>query len=229
MAKFTPGAMTGAISGSLGSTVFSHNAGGPYMRLRAIPKNNKTLRQRLIRANVAALSQNWQLIAANAKASWNTWAQTNPVTNTLGSKTLLTGHQAYISCNLRLRMIGNTIATLAPAVSAPVPLISLAVTAAAGASSCSIAFTTTPLAAGIGAWFTAVVVDSAGINYVANRLKFLFNIGANGSSPIDAAAPLQALFGTLVVGQKVVIEGYTFDVDAGLLSQPLRADCIVAA
>jgi hypothetical protein len=229
MAKFTPGAMTGAISGSLGSTVFSHNAGGPYMRLRAIPKNNKTIRQLLIRASVSALSQNWQLLAANAKASWNTWAQTNPVTNTLGSKTLLTGHQAYIACNLRLRIVGNTIATLAPAVSAPMPLLSLAVTAAAGISSCSIAFTASPLAAGIGAWFTAVLLDSPGINYIANRLKFLLNIGAAETSPVDAASKLQALFGTLVVGQKIVVEGYTFDVDSGLLSQPLRAECIVAA
>jgi len=229
MAKFTPGAMTGAISGSLGSTVFSHNAGGPYMRLRAIPTNPQTARQMLIRSCVAQLSANWQNLTAAIQASWNSWALTNPVTNTLGSKTQLTGHQAYIACNLRLLAIGNPVATAAPANPAPDPFTSLTVTAAAGAGTASLAYTATPTAAGVGVWVTACKLASPGIVYVKNRLKFLVNAGAAHASPLDIAATLTALFGTLVEGEKVVCNGFTFNVSTGLLSQPLQASCIVAA
>lgn len=97
--KFTP-LMAGAMSGSMGGCVASHNRAGAYFRRRTVPTDPASTRQMAIRNIVSALSAAWLgTLTLAQREAWATYAANTPMTDTLGQTFFLTGQQAYIKCN----------------------------------------------------------------------------------------------------------------------------------
>lgn len=220
MALFTPGPIAGAISGSMGGTVFSHNRGGAYIRRRAIPTNPKTIYQDFIRAIVAGASMQWQNRTDVQKAAWSTWAATNPITNALGASVTLSGHQAYVQLNTRLVSHGLSGILVPPVGEAPEGPLTFDLTADIGPGGVEIAYTATPLAADVLLSVDAAVVNSAGITNVNNRWKRIGFTAAAAASPFDIAALVPVYFGTLAEGQILHVRGRALGTTTGLYSPP---------
>lgn len=229
MALIVPGSLAGQVSGRIGSVVYSHNRGGPYVRNGTIPTLVTSPAAMAVKARLAAASQAWQALTSAQKLAWGAWAQTNPVINRVGHSVTLSGHQCYVMLNTRIAQAGGTAITVPPIAAAPGPLTSLSLTADIGAGDFEAVFTATPLGAGIGLWTRAAVVDSTGINNVSNLLKVVDISAAAETSPYDIEAAITASFGTLTVGQVVHIEVSTVRLADGQLSKPLKASAVVTS
>lgn len=118
MAKITPGAMAGAISGSIGSTTYSRNRFGPYMRNKAIPTNPNTQRQDLFRSQFSSLVTRFKEVLTSAQVSgWSIFSKNSPKTDSLGSSYTPTAINSYVSINSLLLLAGLSVIDDAPAIS----------------------------------------------------------------------------------------------------------------
>jgi len=229
MALITPGPMAGQISGRLGSAVFSHNRGGPYVRNGTIPTLVTSQAAINAKGRLSAQSQAWDNLTAAQRLAWQEWALANPVTNRLGSQVTIGGNAAFVGINTRLAYAGDTPLTDPPIVDPPPALATLAGTLDIGAGDFELTFTATPLAADIRLWVLLTVLSNTAINYVENRLRLLMVSDKAQASPLDIESETEARFGTLQVGQKVVARVSTFDSTTGLLSAPLQVSDLIVS
>lgn len=87
-------------SGAQGGMVWSHNAGGPYVRERAIPTNPNTDLQVSIRNAVRACAIVWTTVLTQAQRdAWDTYAANVSWVNALGGVITLTGLNHFIRTN----------------------------------------------------------------------------------------------------------------------------------
>jgi len=219
--KFTPGIAIGAASGSIGGTTFSRNRYGAYTRTRAIPVNPNTLAQQNARSRLSTYSANWQVLTASQQLAWKSWANQNPITNTLGAQQVLSGQAAYVGINTRLAQAGDVAISVPPLTPAPTSLVTLTATWDIGAGDFELVFTATPLAADDRLWVQAAVVSSAGINYIKNLLRVVVISAKAQATGLDTQTDIEAVFGGLQVGQIVHVWASVFDSATGLLSVPL--------
>jgi len=226
MAIFKPGALATDISGSIGGTTFSHNRGGMYVRNRSIPTNPKTDYQTNIREILAELSAQWRGLAN--KNAWTSWAQQNPVTNAIGAQITLTGHQAYVQLNSRIRQAGDSVITSPPIIAAPVALLTLSATTTTALGYATLTFTTTPLAATERLWIYVTLINSQGIVNVQNYLKML-QVSAKAESSPFLSTMLSSRVGSPVVGQVLHTRVSVYNSLSGLLSSPRATSFVVAA
>lgn len=228
MAKFTPGPMVAAVSGSIGGTVFSRNRGGAYTRNRAIPITSTTADALAAKARLGSISGDWQGLTAGERDSWKFWADANPINNTLGMSIRKTGQQAFVGLNIRLALAAAAAITDPPIVTAPNALLTALQDADIGLGDTDLTYTATPLGASEQIWLQAAVTSSAGIEYVTNLLRFAGVSAAAQASPFDDQSIIEARIGTLVVGQTLHVFASVFDNATGLLSKPLRSDVVVS-
>lgn len=229
MAKFTPGSVGGQISGSVGADVFSHNRFGPYIRRRSIPTNPQTDAQTQIRSLTATNSSAWASLTDAQKESWRVYAANNPVTNTLGLKQVLDGHQAYVQLNNVLLRTGYAAIALPPVGMAPDGFATFSLACSLGAPDFQITFTATPLGANDIMVVDAAVVNSAGIRNVNSQFKRIQQSAAAQASPLGIHTALVTYFGTMQIGQKVFVRCAVVDSTTGQMSTPRTASALVTA
>lgn len=224
-----PGPLVGQASGRLGGLVASHNRSGMYLRNGTIPVNPNTSFQQAQRAHLAAASTAWQGLTDAQRRAWEEWARTNPVVNRLGQPIDLQGNAAYVQIGSQLLRSGNSLPTVPPVQAQPDALLTFTATFDIGSGTTEVAFTPTPLGADDSLWLQAAVVDSQGINYVRNRLKNVTISSAAQATGYDWQSDVEARFGTLSVGQKVVLLGSVFDNVTGLRSTTQRVDGVIVS
>ena len=229
MAKIMLGPIAGAVSGSVGNTTFSHNRGGAYMRVRAIPTKVINTYTVGIRDIMAIASRAWGALTTAQQAAWNTWAQSNPITDRLGQKQVLFGNAAYVKLNARLLFAGDTAIDIPPITAAPAPLTSMSCAVSAGGGTAAITFAPTPLEANEKLWCELAVFDNPGQNYFQNLLKTVHVSAAAVVTGEDIAAEWILRFGTLIEGQRFVLKCSVFEDDTGLMSGPVLYRGAVAA
>lgn len=227
MAKFTPGPVVAAVSGSIGGTTFSHNRGGMYMRNRSIPIISTTVEALAAKTRLTTASQSWQGLTEGQRLAWQEFANANPVIDTLGAPRVLSGAQAYIGIHTRMSLEGTTPLTAPPIIAAPAGLTLLTQDADIGAGDTDATFAATPLAAGVKLYIRAAVTSSAGIRNVQSLLRFVGFSAAAEVSPFDDQSLIETRLGTLVVGQTLHVEISTYDTATGLISGPIRDDVVV--
>lgn len=228
MAKIKLGVMIGQASGSLGSTVFSHNRGGTYVRLRSVPVQPGSAPQLLRRAVLSALSSDWATLTEANRLSWKVWAQNNPVVDTLGDKRILTGHMAYIQLNARLQGLGWPTFDTPPVEAAPPALTGLSIAASVASQNVVVTFAPSPIGAGNMLWITACKTPTATINYIKNLLRWVDADTVLGGSPYTCTA-IATILGALTLNERVIVHVSVFDNQTGLLSTPREARCTVGA
>lgn len=225
--KFRPGPLVGQMSGSIGSMVASHNRFGVYMRTRVTPVNPDSEDQQIVRNNFGALSTAWRLLDVPTRLAWSTWAQTNPIFDRLGQSQTLTGAMVYIGLNSRRLMTDNLARTLPPQRPAPASFASITLSADIGSGNCQIAFTPTPLPAQLMMWLSACITDSASVNYVRGKFRFIMFSDAAVASPVSIQNELIAKFGSLQLGKYLHVKVQVYDSYNGQISQQLTASSII--
>lgn len=227
MAKFTPGPAIGSISGSIGGSTFSHNRYGPYIRRRAIPVIVTSIAAYAIKAFFSGASSAWGSLSAANKLSWKVWAESNPVTDSLGFAQVITGHAAYVGNRARMLKAGETVLTVPPVAPAPEPLESLTVSADIGAGDVALAWAGPVLGATEHLWWECAACGSPGINYIEGLLHFGAVSAAAQATAYDIEALAIVAVGTLQVDQTLHVMARVFDHATGLISQPLRDSAVV--
>ena len=222
--KVILGPTIGQASGRLGSSVYSHNRGGAYIRNGSIPVTSTTPAALAAKARLTTVSQNWQTLTEAERLAWDQFALQNPRNDRLRQTVTLTGHAAYVSLQTRRLLAAQGFLASPPIDPAPNGLLTLTGTFDIGAGAFAIAYTATPLGAGVQLWLRAAVYESQGINYVQNLLRFVGRSASAQASPFDSQTLIEAVFGALTVGQRVTIMVSTYDTATGLLSSPMRVD-----
>lgn len=228
MAKFTPGPMIGAASGSIGGTTFSHNKGGAYVRTRAIPTNPSTAAQLARRAALATISIAWRSLTNAQRDSWDNYARQNPTTDALGQSMSLSGHQQYVGLNTRILLDAGVVISEPPVVGAPPAFRTAVQSADLGLGTFDLTFTDA-LVAGNKVELWGCVVNSAGIKYVENLYKFIAFSAVDEASPWDNEAAVVAALGTIVVGQTLHIKAKQYDPATGQCSPALHTQSVVVS
>lgn len=178
MALFQP--LLGNLSGSIGANTFSHNAGGPYVRRRAVPTNDTSIRRAAVRAFLSSISATWQSLTAGQRATWTVYSANHTVLNRLGVAIKLGPLAWYVSMNSRLADIGASPTPSAPVTATPTAYISAAIAVVANIATVTF---TPALPAGARVILKQTVPGSAACD--PNESQAL----NAGKSPSNAASP----------------------------------------
>lgn len=225
---FSSGSIVGALSGSIGGMTASHNKGGQYFRTRAIPTNPSSTAQLQRRADFATNSTNWQDLSMADQQAWTEWARQNPITNALGASILKSGHQSFVGLNSRILLASGTPIDVPPVVARPDGFLTLVQAADIGAGNVDLTFTAA-LTSGNQIYLRAALIDSAGVTYVKNRMKFISFSSVDETSPWDNQADIEAVLGTMIVGQTLHVEAAQYDPANGQVATFVHSRSLVTS
>lgn len=93
--------LLGQTSGSLDATTFSHNRGGRYTRVRAIPTNPNSPQQQAVRGYMSALTSLWlSTLTQLQREAWDEYALQVPLPDPLGDPRNVGGLGMYCRSNI---------------------------------------------------------------------------------------------------------------------------------
>lgn len=210
-------------SGSIAGSTSSRNRFGQYRRSRSTPVNPKSTKQGQVRARLALNAAAWRALTDVQRSGWESLGSQMVRTDALGQAYALTGFQAYCSVNNNNLAAGNTVVSDAPALQTPSGLATAVITLSA--TVLSVAYTVTPLAAGVRLFSYVSKQRNAGRQYEGD-LRLLSVSAAAAASPADLFSGYQARFATPVVGNRIFFAFHLYK--AGFLSGPLTMSQIVA-
>lgn len=210
-------------SGSYQGKTYSRNRFGQYVRTRAIPVNPKTTFQADVRARLGGNASDYRALTAIQQAGWESLGLSMTRTDALGQSYALNGFGAYCSVNNNKLAAGDAKVAAAPALVTPTTLLTAVITLTAAAF--SIAYTTTPLAAGNRLFAFISPQRSAGRSFEADY-RLIQVSAAAAASPLNVFTAYQARQGTPVVGNKVFLSLLLYN--GGFLGAPFLVAAIVA-
>jgi len=166
----------------------------------------------------------WRTLSASQRAGWNDLGLSMVRSDSLGQSYSLTGFQAFCSVNNCLASSGAVGVTAAPGLVTPTGLLTgiLTITAA----TMSLAYTTTPLAAGVKAQVFASPQRSAGRAFEGDFRDLMVSAAA-AASPLDLLAAYTAKFGAPVLGNRIFVSVVT--TIGGFQSGALITSAVVTA
>jgi len=211
-------------SGSLAGETASRNRYGQYKRSRAIPVNPNTTFQGAARTRVSVNSAAWRALTDIQRAGWESLGSQMSRTDALGQSYTLNGFQAYCSANNNLSACGDAAVSDAPAIATPAGILTATVTATA--ATLSVAYTATPLAAGVKLMTFAGPQRSPGKSFEGD-FRLIAVSAAAAVSPANIFTAYQARLGTPVLGQKIFFTLQTHK--GGFPSGPFMTSVIVTA
>lgn len=215
-------ALLTAASGKLGGMVASHNKGGMYLRALTIPTTSTTAPALAAKARLATASAHFAGLTQAERDSWTRAGTLRPELNALGDTKILSGIALHNRIHTRMVLAGDTPIDTAPIGNDPDALSTASGTFDIGVGGTTLIFTPTPLGATEHLWLEAALVDSQGIEYVEDQIRFITVDAAASTSPFDYLISIELALGTLTVGQKLILFPRVYDDATGLLSQRLR-------
>lgn len=210
-------------SGSIAGQTASRNRYGQYLRTRATPVNPSSSFQVTVRARLATNASNWRDLTAAQRAAWGDLGSQIQRNDSLGQTYTLTGFQAFCLVNNNKLAAGDAAITDPIAYAVPDPLLSLTPTATV--ATLSVAYTTTPLAAGVRLFIFVSPGRSPGRTFEGDY-RLITVTAAAAASPASIFTAYSARFGAPVVGNKIFVSAQTYL--AGIMGPPLSASLIVA-
>jgi hypothetical protein len=210
-------------SGSLAGTTSSRNRYGQYRRTRATPVNPNTSAQGSARARLATNAAAWRALTDLQRAGWESLGNGMTRTDSLGQTYALNGFGAYCSVNANNLAAGNAAVSAAPALVTPGTLVTATITLTAAAF--SIAYTVTPLAAGLRLFSFASPQRSAGRSF-ENDYRLIAVSAAAAASPADIFTAYTTRLGIPIVGNRVFLQLQLYA--GGFLGGPLITSAVVA-
>jgi hypothetical protein len=210
-------------SGSYQGITSSRNRFGQYVRTRATPVNPATTFQGTVRNRMALNAAAWRDLTDVQRAGWTSLGLQMTRTDSLGQTYTPTGFQAYCSVNNNNLAAGNAAVSDAPALTTPSGLLTATITLTSAAF--SIAYTATPLAAGVRLFTFASPQRNAGRNFEADY-RLIAVSAAAAASPADIFTAYSARLGTPVTGNKIFLSLQLYL--TGFLSGPLLKAQVIA-
>lgn len=125
--------------GGIGALIFNTWRGISIVKSFTSPAQPRTARQLRIRGFLTSYSQLWASRTTEERAAWDTWAADHPLSDWTGQPVRMTGHNAYVMCNVLLADMGQTAITDPPTTDAPAAVAGLALTPSS--DQISVAFT----------------------------------------------------------------------------------------
>lgn len=210
-------------SGSYQGVTSSRNTFGQYLRNRATPVNPSSVRQAAVRAAFALNSAAWRALTDAQRAGWRSLGAMINRTDSLGQAYTLDGQQAYVSVNSLKVAAGDAAVSDAPAIVTPPSLLTVTITSTGVAL--SVAYTTTPLAAGNRLFSYVSPQQSAGRNFNGDY-RLLAVSAAAAASPANLLAAYTARFGVPVTGNRIFYMFHLYN--GGFLGGPFEVSQVVA-
>lgn len=177
----------------------------------------------MVRARLAANSAAWRALTDAQRSGWIDLGESMVRTDSLGQSYTLDGAQAYASVNNNKLAAGDAVVSDAPALVTPSALSTATITLTAAAF--SVAYTPTPLGAGVRLFIRVSLQRSAGRSFESDY-RLLAVTAAAAASPHNALAAYTARFGVPVVGNRIFLCLETYS--GGFLSGPLYTSAVVA-
>ena len=212
--KFGP-TVVGA-RGTIAGTIFSANKSGPFARTWSRSSNPRTALQTAQRATWSTFASAWKDLAQAERDDWDDYADDAPqeLTNSLGETYFASGFAWYVRINTHLTIAGAAARDDAPTLTRPTaPVIqnaTLFITGAAGITKVRYAVGDPALTDLHG--INARVVSSQGITHLPSRMPFIIIEVPNAvSRNVDCEAEIEALFGTIALGQRWLVSTYIQD------------------
>lgn len=204
MASFTPSAVISEIRGRVGTSIWSKNLYGVYVKNSYAPTNPNTTLQQNARANFNTARAAWNALADTRKRQWEQKAKGLPVQDRLGNPIILTGKMFYMKRKLNAINVGLSV-PIVPLPDQPTPRVTPLMTASI---SSGIEITYNQEGDDGNWWFSYAMTPplSPTINAPARgRASFFTIFPLNGSSPINTTSTYTARFGSLsgLAGQKI--------------------------
>jgi hypothetical protein len=210
-------------SGSLAGETASRNRFGQYLRTRAIPVQPRTVAQLNQRARMSTNAAAWRGLTDNQRAAWNDLGLSITRTDSLGQSYTLNGFMAYCSVNNNKLDAGDSAISDAPIITTPPDLLTVTVTATSAAL--SVAYTATPLAAGVRLFVWVSPQRSAGRKFEGDY-RLLTVTAAAAASPANIFAAYSAKFGVPVTGNRLFLSLETYQ--AGFKGSPFNVSQVIA-
>jgi len=210
-------------SGSKGGTTASRNRFGQYYRRRAVPVNPSTPEQLVQRARMSTNAAAYRALTDGQRAGWESLGQSMSRTDSLGQAYNFNGFMAYCSVNNNNLDAGDSITSSAPALVLPPGLLTATITLTAAAF--SVAYTATPLGAGVRLFIFASPQRSAGVSFNGDY-RLIAVTAAAAASPADIFAAYSARLGTPVVGNRIFLSLQTYE--DGFKGSPFGVSQVVA-
>lgn len=210
-------------SGSYQGMTASRNRFGQYMRTRASPVQPRTVAQLNQRARMTTNAAGWRALTDDQRAGWLSLGEGVSRTDALGQTYTLNGFMAYCSVNNNKLDAGDAAVSVAPAIVTPGDLVSATITLTAVAF--SVAYTATPLAAGVKLFIWVSPQLSAGRKFNGDY-RLLSVTAAAAASPSNVLAAYTSKFGVPVVGNRIFISLQTYA--GGFKGSPFAVSQVVA-
>jgi hypothetical protein len=165
----------------------------------------------------------WRGLTDAQRAGWLSLGLSISRTDSLGSSYTLNGFAAFCSVNNNKLDAGDAAVTDAPAIVTPADLTTATVTLTAAAF--SVAYTATPLGAGVRLFIWASPQRSAGV-FFNGDYRLLSVTAAAAASPSNILAAYTAKFGVPVVGKRIFLSLQTYQ--GGFKGSPFNVAQVVA-
>jgi hypothetical protein len=165
----------------------------------------------------------WRALTDNQRAGWLDLGLSISRTDSLGQSYTLNGFMCYCSVNNNKLDAGDAAVSDAPAIVTPADLITASVTLTAAAF--SVAYTATPLAAGVRLFAFVSPQRSAGVKFNGDY-RLLTVSAAAAASPLVLTTLYAAKFGVPVVGNRIFISLQTYA--GGFKGSPFNVSQVVA-
>ncbi len=210
-------------SGSMAGTTASRNRFGQYLRTRATPVQPRTVAQLNQRARMSTNAAAWRGLTDNQRSGWLDLGLSISRTDSLGQSYTLNGFMAYCSVNNNKLDAGDAAVTDAPIITTPPDLLTVTLTATSAAL--SVAYTATPLGAGVRLFIWVSPQRSAGRKFEGDY-RLLSVTAAAAASPANIFAAYSAKFGVPITGNRLFLSLETYQ--AGFKGSPFNVSQVIA-
>jgi len=218
-------------SGSIAGIVFSHNAGGQYMRQRVVPTNPQTIHQVEVRQALTTLTSRWKNILTEPKrAAWRTYALNVKLPDAFGDLRTRSGLNHYVRSNVAMIGAGKAVQDNAPTVFNLGEFTMPTVTASHATQKISMSFNNTDLWANEDNSYLLAYASRAqndSIMFFKGPYRHYQSIAGNHTTPLVSPLAVDAPF-EFEAGQKVFVQIVIVRAD-GRVSSPVRTFCVAAA
>lgn len=210
-------------SGSYQGITASRNRFGQYKRTRASPVQPRTVAQLNQRARMTTNAAAWRALTDAQRAGWLSLGAAISRTDSLGQTYTLNGFMAYTSVNNNKLDAGDAAVSDAPAIVTPADLTTATITLTAAAF--SVAYTATPLAAGVRLFIWVSPQRSRGVSFNGDY-RLLTVTAAAAASPANILAAYTAKFGVPIVNNRIFLSLETYS--GGFKGSPFNVSQVVA-
>lgn len=230
MAKILFTAVVADMRNKLNGTVFSKNRYGAYTRTKVTPVNPQSTAQMLVRSRFGASSAAWRSLTEAQRQSWIDGAPGFPISDIFGNSKILSGQALYNRLNLNLAQVGTASISTCPSPGSVGETVLDSITADVSDNEIVLSSATAAVPAGFKCAVMGTPLYSPGISFVKNKYRFLGAIAAAGTlNTANVGDEWNAVFGSLVAGQKLSIGLFLVNTTTGQAAPMSTATTIVVA